>query len=303
MASSFDAIVIGTGQAGPPLASRLSKAGMKIAVIERKRFGGTCVNTGCIPTKTLVASARAAWMARRAGEYGVSIDGAVGVDMKKVRARKDKIAGASETGVYQMLTGLPNCRVIHGAARFSGPNEILVDGETLEAPKIFINVGARAAKPDIPGLHEVPYLTNSEMVDVDYLPAHLLILGGSYIGLEFGQMYRRFGSKVTIFERGPQLLTKEDEDISRGVREILQAEDIQIFTGAEQLSVARAGERITVHSNSGEASGSHLLVAVGRVPNTDDLNLIAAAVKTESARVYRSRRRTQDQRSRCLGYG
>ena len=279
--SRFDAIVIGTGQSGPPLAARLSKAGMKIAVIERKRFGGTCVNTGCIPTKTLVASARAAWMTRRASEYGVMIEGDVTVDMKKVKARKDQIAGASETGVHKTLTNLENCTVIHGSARFTGTNQVTVNGETLEAPKIFINVGGRAAVPDIPGLSGVPYLTNSGMVDVDYLPEHLLILGGSYIGLEFGQMYRRFGSQVTIFERGPALLSKEDEDIEKGVREILEAEGIQIVTGAIELSLARDGEGIALRCSTHETKGSHLLVAVGRKPNTDDLGLEAANIETD----------------------
>jgi pyruvate/2-oxoglutarate dehydrogenase complex dihydrolipoamide dehydrogenase (E3) component len=274
----YDAIVIGTGQAGPSLAARLSKAGMSIAVIERKRFGGTCVNTGCIPTKTLIASARTAWVARRAGDYGVVIDTPVRVDMKRVKARKDAIAGASETGVHKMLVELKNCRVIQGHARFIGPLQVQVGEETLEAPKIFINSGARAAIPEIPGLHDVPYLTNSSMVDVDYLPEHLLILGGSYIGLEFGQMYRRFGSQVTIFERAVQILPKEDDDIAAGVCEILGAEGIRVMTGAQDIKISSG---ITVKSSAGEATGSHLLVALGRIPNTDDLGLAAAGIATD----------------------
>jgi pyruvate/2-oxoglutarate dehydrogenase complex dihydrolipoamide dehydrogenase (E3) component len=282
MATRFDAIVIGTGQAGPSLASRLSAAGMSIAVIERKRFGGTCVNTGCIPTKTLVASARAAWVARRAADYGVVIDGAVRVDMGKVKARKDAVAGKSETGIYKMLTGLKNCRVIEAHARFTGPHLVQAGGELLEAPKIFINAGARAAIPEIPGIHDVPYLTNASMVDVDYLPEHLLILGGSYVGLEFAQMYRRFGSNVTVFERAPQLLSREDEDIAKGVREILEAEGIRIVTSASEIVLSREGERIKVRSQAGDATGSHVLIALGRIPNTDDLGLDSAGVATGS---------------------
>lgn len=282
MPTRFDAIVIGTGQAGPSLAQRLSKAGMSIAVIERKRFGGTCVNTGCTPTKTLVASARTAYVARRAADYGVLIDSPIRADMKKVKARKDAVAGAFETGVYKMLTTLDNCRVIRGHARFVGPHLVEVDGELLEAPKIFLNVGARAAVPEIPGLRGVPHMTNSAMVDVDYLPGRLLILGGSYVALEFGQMYRRFGSEVTIFERASQLLPKEDEDIARAVREILEAEGVRVITGARQLSVSGESGRITVRSSAGEDTGTHLLVALGRVPNTDDLGLEAAGIATDS---------------------
>ena len=254
---------------------------MRIAIVERKCFGGTCVNTGCIPTKTLIASARTAWVARRAADYGVEIAGSVRVDMKKVKARKDRVAGESETSTQKMLTDLENCRVIQGHARLTGSNLVTVNGEELEAPKIFLNVGARAATPRIPGLDDVPYLTNSGMVDVDYLPEHLLILGGSYIGLEFGQMYRRFGSQITIFERGAELLSKEDEDIEHGVREILENEDIRIVTGAEELRITRAGDRIGVHSKEGEAFGSHLLLAVGRTPNTGDLGLESAGIKQD----------------------
>ncbi len=281
MPETFDAIVIGTGQAGPSLASRLSAAGMSIAVIERKRFGGTCVNTGCIPTKTLIASARAAWVARHAADWGVSIDSPVRVDMKKVKARKDSIAGQSETGVHKMLTGLKNCRVIEAHARFTAPHQVEAGGDVLEAPKIFINTGGRAAIPAIPGLSGVPYLTNSSMVDVDFLPEHLLILGGSYIALEFAQMYRRFGSQVTIFERADQIIAKEDEDIAKSMREFLEAEGIRIVTGAAGLSVSQSAGDITVSSVSGGATGSHLLLALGRVPNTGDLGLETAGIATD----------------------
>jgi pyruvate/2-oxoglutarate dehydrogenase complex dihydrolipoamide dehydrogenase (E3) component len=282
MPTRFDAIVVGTGQAGPSLAQRLSAAGMSVAVIERKRFGGTCVNTGCIPTKTLIASARAAWVASRAADYGVVVDGAVRVDMRKVKARKDAVAGPSEIGIHKMLIGLKDCRVVEGHARFAGPNLVRVGEDTLEAPRIFINVGARAAVPRIPGLHEVPYLTNSSMMDVDYLPEHLLILGGSYIGLEFAQMYRRFGSDVTVFERASHLLSREDEDIAKSVREILEAEGIRVFTNARGIALSHESGRITVRSEAGEATGSHVLLALGRIPNTDDLGLDNAGIAVDS---------------------
>src|SRR6266446_3098621 len=204
MSIQFDAIIIGTGQAGPSLANRLTAAGMKVAVIERKRFGGTCVNTGCIPTKTLVASAYAAHLTRRASDYGISIDGQIGVDMKRVKARKDEIAGRSNKGVEEWMRGLKNGTVYHGHARFENARTVRVNSDTLEAERIFINVGGRALVPPMPGLDQVPYLTNSSMMDVDFLPEHLIIIGGSYIGLEFGQMYRRFGSEVTIVEMGPR---------------------------------------------------------------------------------------------------
>jgi pyruvate/2-oxoglutarate dehydrogenase complex dihydrolipoamide dehydrogenase (E3) component len=287
MTTRFDAIVIGTGQAGPALAARLSTAGMKVAVIERKYFGGTCVNTGCIPTKTLVASAYAAYLARRAAEYGVTIGGNIGVDMKLVKARKDEIAGHSNKGVEGWMRGLKNGTVYHGHARFEGPRTVRVNDEILEAEKVFINVGGRAFIPPLPGLSEVRYLTNSSMMDVDFLPEHLVIVGGSYIGLEFAQMYRRFGSDVTIVEKAPRLIAHEDEDISVAIQEILEKEGIRIRLNAECITARRAGEGIVVGLDCAEASrevdGSQLLLAVGRVPNTDDLGLDKAGVETDSA--------------------
>lgn len=277
MSDHFDAIIIGTGQAGPSLASTLVKEGLNIAIIERKRFGGTCVNTGCIPTKTLIASARAAWVARNAAAYGVEIGGPVSADMKKVKARKDSVAGASETAVHKSLQELKGCSVIEGHARFTGPHTIQVNGQTLEAPQIFINTGARASVPPIPGLSQIPYLTNSGMVDLDFLPGHLLILGGSYISLEFAQMYKRFGSQVTIIERAPHLIFREDPDISEAVREILESENIRIVTGAQEIR--GAGPDPVISWKGGEAKGSHLLVALGRTPNTDDLGIEAAGLK------------------------
>ena len=287
MAAKFDAIIIGTGQAGPALAARLSKAGMKVAVTERKLFGGTCVNTGCIPTKTLVASAYAAHLTRRASEYGVDIAGPITVDMKRVKARKDEISGRSNKGVEQWMRGLANGAVYHGHARFESPRTVSVNGEVLEADKIFINVGGRALVPPMPGLDQVSYLTNSSMMAVDFLPEHLIVIGGSYIGLEFGQMYRRFGSNVTIVEKGPRLIPREDEDISNAIREILEKEGIQIRLNAECITARKEGQQIVAGLDCAEASrevaGSHLLLAVGRVPNTGDLGLDKAGVETDKS--------------------
>ncbi|AQV94248.1 mercuric reductase [Cupriavidus necator] len=286
MAQRFDAIIIGTGQAGPALAGRLAGAGMKVAVIERARFGGTCVNTGCIPTKTLIASAYAAHLARRAAEYGVTIGGPVAVDMKQVKARKDEISGRSSHGVEQWMRNLENCTVYQGHARFESAHGVRVNGELLEADQVFVNVGGRALVPPMPGLDQVPYLTNSSMMEVDYLPEHLIVIGGSYIGLEFGQMYRRFGARVTVVEKGPRLVQREDEDVSQAVREILEAEGIEIRLNANCLTARRDGDHIAVGldctDGSRDVHGSHLLLAVGRVPNTEDLGLDQAGVETDA---------------------
>lgn len=246
MTQRFDAIIIGTGQSGPPLAARLSGAGMKVAIIERGRFGGTCVNTGCIPTKTLIASAYAARLAQRAGEYGVVIDGPITVDMKRVKARKDAISGHSSQGVEQWLRGLEHGTVYQGHARFESAHAVRVGDARLEAERIFINVGGRALVPPMPGLDQVPYLTNASMMDVDFLPAHLIVVGGSYVGLEFGQMYRRFGARVTIVEKGPRLIQREDEDVSQAVREILENEGIDVQLGADCLSARRDADNVIV---------------------------------------------------------
>ena len=281
----LDAIVIGTGQAGPSLAVRLAGAGMSVAIIERAKFGGTCVNTGCIPTKTMVASAYAAHVARRGADYGFTVGGDVLVDMKKVKARKDAVSGRSNKGVEDWLRGTKNCTVIQGHARFESPRTVNVNGEILEADKIFINVGGRANIPDMPGVHDVPFLTNSSMMDVDFLPEHLVIVGGSYIGLEFGQMYRRFGSQVTIVEMGPRLIGREDEDISQTVREILEAEGIHIRTSAKCISLAKQDGRPVVRmecdDHPKEIIGTHVLLAVGRIPNTSDLGLDRVGVATD----------------------
>ena len=287
MTVRFDAIIIGTGQAGPALAARLSDSGMKVAIIERKLFGGTCVNTGCVPTKTLVASAYAAHLARRAAEYGVAIAGAVNVDMKRVKARKDEISGHFNKGVENWMQGLAHSTIYRGHARFESPRTVRVNGELLEADKIFINAGGRALVPPMPGLDQVPYLTNSTMMGVDFLPHHLIIIGGSYIGLEFGQMYRRFGSNVTIVEKGPRLIAREDEDISKAIQEILEREGILLRLNAECMTAHKEGDRIAVGLDCADASrqvvGSHLLLAVGRVPNTGDLGLDKAGVETDKS--------------------
>jgi pyruvate/2-oxoglutarate dehydrogenase complex dihydrolipoamide dehydrogenase (E3) component len=285
MATKFDAIVIGTGQSGPPLADRLTEEGLKTAIIERKHPGGTCVNTGCIPTKTLVASAYAAHLARRAAEYGVDVGRRVRVDMKRVKARKDAVAGKSRAGVARWMKGLPNSKFYRGHARFEGPRRVRVNGELLEAERIFINTGGRALIPDMPGLDRIDYLTNSSMMAVDFLPEHLIVVGGSYIGLEFAQMYRRFGSKVTVVEMGDRLIGREDKDVSDAIHDILKQEGIEIRLNAACIAAERRGKRIAVDLDCRRAPrsvvGSHLLLAVGRRPNTDDLGLEAAGIAAD----------------------
>ena len=286
MARSFDAIVIGTGQAGPALAARLSGAGMTVAVIERAKFGGTCVNDGCTPTKAMVASAYAAHLARRAADYGVRIEGEPRVDFAAVQARKDAIVARSSGGVEKWMRGLKTATVIQGHARFTGPGTVEANGEALTADRIFVNVGGRPLVPDMPGLSEVPYLTNQQMMTLESLPGHLIVVGGSYIGLEFGQMMRRFGSRVTIVEMGPRLVAREDEDVSAAIREFLEAEGIEVRLNAKCLSVKKEADGVSVGLECAEgaprAQGSHLLLAVGRKPNTDDLGLEKAGVKTDA---------------------
>jgi pyruvate/2-oxoglutarate dehydrogenase complex dihydrolipoamide dehydrogenase (E3) component len=284
--ADFDAIIIGTGQAGPALARRLVAAGWKVAIIERKLFGGTCINTGCTPTKTLVASAYAAHLARRAADYGVIIPGAVRVDMKAVKARKDAVVGASRSGIERSLKALEGCTVYEGHARFVGPKEVGVGDEVLRADRIFINVGGRALVPPIPGLEQAPYLTNSSMMDVDFLPPHLVVLGGSYIGLEFAQAYRRFGSEVTVVELAPRLIAREDEDVSRAIADILKGEGIDIRLGSKVVGMEKLGDKIAVNIEAAgtrsQVTGSHLLLAIGRRPNTDDLGLDKAGIAADA---------------------
>ena len=282
----FDAIVIGAGQAGPALAVACGKQGLKTAIIERHLFGGTCVNNGCIPTKTLVASARAAYVARRAGDYGVVIDSPVRVDMARVKARKDGIVQQSRNGVRSWLDGASNVTVIEGHAQFIGAYRLRVAERELEAARIFINVGGRAAVPNMRGLAEIPFLNNERIMHLDQLPEHLIIVGGSYIGLEFAQMYRRFGSRVTVVEAGPRLIAREDEDVCQAVRELLTDEGIEVRLDANCLALERHGDRVAIAVACGDGpplvEGSHILLATGRAPNTHDLGLDAAGIKADA---------------------
>lgn len=286
MPREFDAIVIGAGQAGPPLAGRFTDAGQTVAVIERKLVGGTCVNYGCIPTKTLVASAHAAHIARRGSDFGIGT-GDVTVDMAKVKARKDRIMLDDRSGLESWLDGMDGCTLIRGHARFEGPNTIRVGDEVLTAPKIFLNVGGRATVPPIPGLDDVDYLTNVGILDLDELPEHLVVIGGSYIALEFAQMYRRFGARVTVVERGSRLTAREDEDVSAAIKDILEAEGIDVHLDATEMRVEKhdngsGGFDLYTRDGADPVSGTHLLVATGRKPNTDDLGLDAAGVTTDA---------------------
>ena len=286
MTELFDAIIVGAGQAGPSLAGRLTSAGQRVAIIERKLIGGTCVNNGCIPTKTLVASAHAAQLARRGAEYGVGT-GAVSVDMAKVKARKDDIMLKDREGVESWLDGMAGCTVFRGHARFEDPHTISVNGDLLQADRIFLNLGGRAVVPDIPGLSDVEFLTNVSILELDTLPTHLVIVGGGYIALEFAQMYRRFGARVTVVEKGPRLASREDEDVSATVREILEAEGIDVVVDADDIRISKidsdfGGFELTPRAGADAITGSHLLMAVGRRPNTDDLSLEAAGVQTDA---------------------
>ncbi|MEO6856937.1 MAG: FAD-containing oxidoreductase [Rhodoferax sp.] len=283
MSTAFDALIVGAGQAGPALAGRLTGAGMRVALVERKLFGGTCVNTGCMPTKTLIASARAAYGVRRAADFGVQIHGPVGMDMQVVKARKDKVTLDARHGVESWLKGMSGCSVFEAHARFVSARSVLVGDTLLEAERIFLNVGGRAAIPDLPGIQDVPYLTNVSMMALDVLPRHLVIVGGSYIGLEFAQMYRRFGSEVTVIERGPRLISREDPEVSTAVQAILAREGIAFHLNADSIRFAQRGSDIAVGATVGhEVLGSHVLVAVGRRPNTDDLQLDAAGVAMDA---------------------
>jgi pyruvate/2-oxoglutarate dehydrogenase complex dihydrolipoamide dehydrogenase (E3) component len=289
MSARFDAIIIGVGQAGPGLAGRLTAAGMTVAVVERKLFGGTCVNTGCTPTKTLVASAQAAHLARRGADYGVTIGGPVGVNMAAVKARMDRVVAGSRDGLGDYLGAMERCRVYRGHARFESPREVRVDGEggdLLTADRIFINAGGRAVVPSMPGVDRVRTLTNVSILELDRLPRHLVVVGGSYVGLEFAQIYRRFGCEVTVVERAPRLVQHEDEDVSAAVREIVEGEGVRMRLKAECIRFEPRGDDIAVgvecESGDPEEVGSHVLLAVGRRPNTDDLGLDRAGIATDA---------------------
>ncbi|AJC81859.1 mercuric reductase protein (plasmid) [Rhizobium etli bv. phaseoli str. IE4803] len=278
---SFDAIVIGAGQAGPFLAARMVEKGMKVALIERKFLGGTCVNAGCMPTKTLVASARAAHVARSAAAYGVNIRGDIAIDMKVVRARAETVTMNARNGLIGWFAGMDGMSVIYGHARFEGPKTVSVNGESLSAPRIFLNVGARPVIPKLPGIDDIDYLTSTSIIRLDTLPRHLAVIGGSYIGLEFAQMYRRFGAEVSVIEHGPKLASREDEDISDAIAEILRSEGIDVHTDAGNIAFAGNGNGVSVTAGSAKIDASHVLIATGRKPNTDDLDLDAAGVVTD----------------------
>ncbi|MEP0754916.1 FAD-containing oxidoreductase [Trichocoleus sp. Lan] len=286
MTQSFDALIIGAGQAGPPLAARLTSAGMRMALIERHLIGGTCVNTGCTPTKTLVASAYAAHLARRAADYGVLIAGEIAVDMKRVKARADAVAANSRNGLEAWLRSMEHLTVFQGQACFENANTLRVGDERLTAPQIFINVGGRARVPEMPGLQGIDYLTNTSILALDSLPRHLVVVGGSYIGLEFAQIYRRLGAEVTVIEKSLRLVTREDEDVSAAIQQIFEAEGIHIRTNAECIAFAPHSEGVSVQVNCTEGApeviGSHVLLAIGRQPNTDDLGLDRAGVATNT---------------------
>jgi pyruvate/2-oxoglutarate dehydrogenase complex dihydrolipoamide dehydrogenase (E3) component len=282
---NFDSIVIGAGQAGPALAVRLAKSGRKTAIIERKLIGGTCVNVGCVPTKTLIASARAAHVTRRGSDFGVVISGEIKMDMERVKARKDEVVRHSNEGLTDWLKGTPNLEVIEGHACFESAQTVHVNQSILQAKEFFINVGGRPSIPEITGLADVNYLTSSSILDLTVLPEHLIIIGGSYIGLEFAQMYRRFGSRVSVVEMGPRLIGREDEAVSIAIQKILENEGIAIHLNATCLKVAKHANGVLVTASCEpdkvELSGSHLLLAVGRQPNTHDLGLDLADVKTD----------------------
>ena len=286
MTQTFDAIILGAGQAGPPLAERLTKAGMTVALVERHLFGGTCVNTGCMPTKTLVASARAAMVVRRAAEWGVNLDGGFAIDMSTIKGRADTVSANARHGVESWLQRMEGCTIVRGAARFISTDTVAVGERRLSAPRIFINVGGRSARPDMPGIDNVALLNNTTMLQLDVVPKHLVVVGGSYIGLEFAQMYRRFGAGVTVVEKGERLVSREDPEVSEAIRDILEAEGITVRTGAECIRFAphADGIEVGVDCQSGDPSvvGSHVLLAVGRRPNTDDLGLEAAGIATDA---------------------
>jgi pyruvate/2-oxoglutarate dehydrogenase complex dihydrolipoamide dehydrogenase (E3) component len=285
MKHSFDAIVVGAGQAGPSLATRLAGAGWKVAFVERHLFGGTCVNTGCTPTKAMVASAHAAHLARRAADFGVNA-GPVTVDMRAIKARKDTIVANSRNSVEKWVRTTKNCTVFTGTAAFDSPTSVHVEDDRLEAPKIFLNVGARPTIPKMPGVESVPFLTSTTILDLEELPEHLIVVGAGYVGLEFAQMFRRFGAQVTVVDKGARLALREDEEASKVLREIFDSEGISVRINANCIHLERVGSKVAVglECNQGDPRvvGSHILLAVGRTPNTHDLSLGAAGIAPDA---------------------
>ena len=281
----FDAIIIGAGQAGPPLAGRLTAAGMTVALVERKLVGGTCVNTGCMPTKTLIASARAMHLARRGQEFGV-VRAEIAFDMKVAVARAHEVTRYARASNEAWLSSMDRLTFLRGHARLTGPSTVAVGSDVLSAPKIFLNVGGRASIPDAPGIGEVPYLDNTDMVALERVPEHLIVVGGSYVGLEFAQMHRRFGARVTVVERSDRLVPREDPEVSEAIRAMLEGEGIDVRTSADCIGLSGHGSRVAVSldclSGSPVVAGSDVLLAVGRRANTDDLGLEAAGVETDA---------------------
>jgi len=284
MPENYDAIIIGAGQAGGPLSTALARGGKRTALIEREHVGGACINAGCTPTKTMVASARVAYLARRASDYGVGT-GPVSVDLARVRERKRAIVQSFRSGSQRRIEKTPGVDLIFGDATFTGPRQIAVGDRELRADWVFINTGGRPSAPGIEGLDRVPTLDSTSIMELERVPGHLVVLGGGYIGLEFAQMFRRFGSRVTLVEREPQLLPQEDEDIADAVATILREDGIDLLLQAQvrRARATAAGVRFEVDAPGGEhrVEGSHVLVAAGRVPNTDRLNLAAAGVETD----------------------
>jgi pyruvate/2-oxoglutarate dehydrogenase complex dihydrolipoamide dehydrogenase (E3) component len=280
----YDAVVLGSGQAGNPLSQKLADLGWSVALVEKDHLGGTCVNTGCTPTKTMIASAQVAHYARHAPRWGVRA-GEVGVDLGRVVARKEAVVSQWRTGVEKKVRQRPNLRLYRGHARFLGPRQVGVDGEVLEGERVFINTGTRPSVPPLEGLDQVGYLTNATLMELKEVPEHLLVLGGGYVGLEFGQMFRRFGSEVTVVHRGPQILPREDADVAEELQKALEGEGISFLLNARATHVEETGGRVALTVEAGEGIrtlvGTHLLVATGRRPNTDDLGLENAGVQTD----------------------
>ena len=304
----YDAIIIGTGQAGPSLAERLAKAGMRVAVIERGRFGGTCVNTGCTPTKTLIASARVARLSQRGADYGLRTEGGVRMDMARVKARKDAVVDHATKSVESWMRSLPNTTVYVGQARFVDASTIAVGAQTLSAEKVFIDVGGRPSVPKLPGLERVTYLTSDGMMDIDFLPEHLLIVGGSYVGLEFGQMYRRFGSQVTIVEMGPRLIGREDPDVSDAIADILAAEDIELRLDAKCIALEPTSNGASLRLDC--VAGARQVQGTPRAPRCrprPPILMIWVCAKPESRptpeAISRSMRRCKPTSEMCTRWG